>query len=324
MDTFMEPLTPVEERGRIWFKREDLFLPFGPGSMNGSKARQAVYLANRYLKKCFFQNTKPLGVVTGANMRSSQLPMAAALAKQMGVPCVAVIGSTKPDTAPRYDMVALADYYGAEFVISKVGYNPAIQAKVRELLAGPLAGWMQLEYGSSLDHKTHTPEEIEMFHRQTAKQIGNIPRGIEKLIVPTGSCNTLTSVMYGLSMHTTDVKEVICLQIGPDKRKWTDERLDIIGNVTGYKLDTPRRYFDLTLHWKYEDDQFADYDGINFHPTYEGKCWYWLVNEAPELINKRSCFWLTGDKPDYRSIAGWRKPERIKLYGDTGQVVAPQ
>ncbi len=320
-DVFMEPFSPVEKLDKIWFKREDKFLPFGPGSMNGSKARQAIYLTKRYMASV----AKPIGVVTGANMRSAQLPMAAALAKEMGVPCVAVIGSTKPDTAARYDMVALAHHYGAQFVISKVGYNPAIQAKVRELLEGPMRGWMQLEYGSSLDHKTHTAQEIEQFHRVTAKQVGNIPRGIKKLIVPTGSCNTLTSVMYGLAMHNTDVEEVICLQIGPDRQRWTYERLAMIEEASGHKIETPRRYIDLTLHWKYEDDQFAEYHGIQFHPTYEGKCWYWLENEAPQLINEDTCFWLTGDKPDYRKVAGYRKPERITLYGDDiRQVVAPQ
>lgn len=320
-EVFMEPMTPVEKLGRVWFKREDKFLPFGPGSLNGSKARQAIYLARRYIASV----AKPIGVVTGANMRSAQLPMAAALAKEMGVPCVAVIGSTKPDTAPRYDMVALAHYYGAQFIINKVGYNPAIQAKVRELLAGPMQGWMQLEYGSSLDHKTNSSKEIEQFHRVTAKQVGNIPKGIKRLIVPTGSCNTLTSVLYGLAMHQTDIEEVICLQIGPDRRKWTDERLAMIEQASEHKLITPRRYFDLTIHWKYEDDQFAEHQGIDFHPTYEGKCWYWLVNEAPELLNEQTCFWLTGDKPNYHKVAGYNKPERITLYGDNiRQVVAPQ
>lgn len=317
LETFLEPLSPVEGYGRVWFKREDKYLPFGPHTVNGSKVRQAIYLMNRYIKSV----DKPLGVISGASVRSAQLPLGSLLAQWMNVPSVHVIGATKPETAPKHDMVALAHHYGAKFVISQVGFNPAIQRKVKELLDGPLQGWMHLEYGSSLDHKTNPPEEIEKFHRVTARQVGNIPPDIKRLIVPTGSCNTLTSVMYGLAMHNTNIEEVICLQIGPDKRKWTDERLAIIEQVSGHKIDTPRRYHDLTQLWKYEDLQPASFQHIDFHPTYEGKCWYWLENEAPELmLEKRTCFWLTGAKPNWRETTGskGKRPERIELYGSSG------
>lgn len=316
METFMEPLTEVQKYGQVWFKREDKFLPFGPDTVNGSKVRQAIYLMNRHIDTY----GKPDGVISAASMRSAQLPLSVLLANSMGVPCVIVVGATKPETAPKHDMVALANHYGAKFIINKVGYNPALQKRAKDFLAEH-PSWMYLEYGSSLDHHSNSPEEIERFHRQTAKQLNNMPPEVKRLIVPTGSCNTLTSVMYGLAMHQTNIEEVICLQIGPDKRKWTDERLAMIEQVSGHKINTPRIYHDLTIHWKYEDLEYVSDlpGGITFHPTYEGKCWSWLESMRPDLLtDKPTCFWMTGAKPDYHAVAGWKKPERIELYGSSG------
>lgn len=33
-------ITPIEERGRMLFKRDDLFAPYGNGDVNGGKLRK--------------------------------------------------------------------------------------------------------------------------------------------------------------------------------------------------------------------------------------------------------------------------------------------
>jgi adenylate kinase family enzyme len=62
-------LTPVENIGGMWWKREDKFAPIGYGNINGSKLRQLIWL--------FSQKRYP-GVVSGAVTGSPQLPMVAA------------------------------------------------------------------------------------------------------------------------------------------------------------------------------------------------------------------------------------------------------
>jgi hypothetical protein len=63
-------ITPVENVGGMWWKREDKFAPLGYGNINGSKLRQLIWL--------FSQKAYP-GVVSGAVTGSPQLPMVAAL-----------------------------------------------------------------------------------------------------------------------------------------------------------------------------------------------------------------------------------------------------
>src|ERR1051325_10535429 len=76
-------LTPVEEVGGIYFKREDKFAPLGPANINGSKLRHLIWL--------FSQRQYP-GVASGAVTASPQLLMVAACAKHWGIPCVQFTG----------------------------------------------------------------------------------------------------------------------------------------------------------------------------------------------------------------------------------------
>jgi len=304
-------LTPVEFIGNIWIKREDKFSPLGYGGINGSKVRQCEYLFSRYI-----DSTKnPLGLVSGASVKSSQLAVGTLIAANYGLPSIHVIGATNPISAIRHEQVKIAHHFGAKFVITSVAYNPVLQRKVNDLVAGPLKGWFKLEYGSSLDHKTNSPEEIEKFHMVGALQVQNIPDSVRYLIVPTGSCNTLVSIIYGVRLFKPNIEKIICLQIGPDKVGFTEERLRCIESVTNLSLDIDREYHYLNKIWSYQDDVPYDFNGIEMHPTYEGKCFKYLESHT-ELLNEESCFWLTGSKPylanmvsepipDYQSIRVW-------------------
>jgi hypothetical protein len=77
-------LTPVENIGGVWFKREDKFSP--DGIHNGSKFRQLIWL--------FSRKSYP-GVASGAVTGSPQLPMVAACAKHYGMECVQFTGAKK-------------------------------------------------------------------------------------------------------------------------------------------------------------------------------------------------------------------------------------
>lgn len=301
-------MTPVDFRGGVYLKREDLYAPFGIGNVNGSKVRQCIYLFSNYLS-----HGGNKGLVSGASVKSSQIPLGTIIAKELGgLPSVHVIGATTPKAAIRNEQVAIADYYGAKFQISRVAYNPVLQYRAKSLAKE--LDWFYLEYGSAINHAVADKKDVLAYHQLGANQVQNIPDDVETLIVPTGSCNTLISIILGIAYFRPEI-EILCLQIGPDKQDYVAQRLNVLNAATGLDLASVKRtYIDLTQRWQYRDNVSFDFNGIYMHPTYEGKCFLYL-SEHPELLNPKSCFWLTGAMPELRLIdPEFIRPDEIQCY----------
>lgn len=285
----LSTLTPWEERGGVWFKREDRFAPLGYGGPNGSKLRQLIWLFEDGREGKDFS-------ITGASVQSPQLSMTAAVSRHFGMNSVQVVYS-KPETLMRHVNPRIAAGFGAVFDYAKGPYNPIIQAEVRKLKGLCLTG-MVVPYGISLPHDEHQGWKIRAFHEIGAAQVANLPPAVERLIVPAGSCNTLASVVLGLIGDPGNVRELYTLGIGPDKRRWFTERFDHMGLGLGA---LPFRWRHLSLH----DSGFARYDqrfsgeayeGVEFHPTYEAKMWRWLRTHNPVRPDGRTGFWIVGSE----------------------------
>jgi hypothetical protein len=294
-------LTPVERIGNLWFKREDAFAPLGFGGINGSKLRQCIWLVNRYVR-----GGGRLGLLSGASVLSPQLVMGTAVAAHYGLPSTHVIGGTTVESAQKNPSVEMASALGAEWVISKVGYNPALQSTVRKLLASTHRGWFHLEYGISLDHTKHPAEDVAAFHHIGAQQVGNLPMEVETLVIPAGSCNSATSILYGLSLWPPPgLRRVILVGIGPSKEAWMRERLAVIAAATKTTIDylAPKRfayeYHDLhEAGVKYHDKVPWRHGIIEFHPTYEGKVMRYLTQKMPDVLCARGTgLWIIGSAP---------------------------
>lgn len=64
-------LTPMQQVNGMWFKREDLYTPFGAGEVNGGKLRQCMLLVDK-----IHQDYE--GLVTCCSIHSPQAPITAA------------------------------------------------------------------------------------------------------------------------------------------------------------------------------------------------------------------------------------------------------
>jgi 1-aminocyclopropane-1-carboxylate deaminase/D-cysteine desulfhydrase-like pyridoxal-dependent ACC family enzyme len=290
-------LTPWELHKGIWFKREDKFAPLGYGGLSGSKLRQLIHLFEKY-------RGNATQVVTGASVRSPQHSMTAFLAAVYGMKSLNVVGATSPATLFNYPNPAIAAGFGAEFDFIKVAYNPALQRRVEELRhqfenEGEEQAFV-VPYGITLDHVKNTAEDVTAFHEVGAVQTENIPDEVHTLIVPAGSCNSLTSVMLGLARNPHNLRKLVSIGIGPDKLAWTKSRLRVMG------VDPENLPFDwnykISLHdsgyASYSDLMPETYDDIVFHPTYEGKMIRWL-REQGSLDNPEGLgFWIVGADTD--------------------------
>lgn len=310
--------TPVElvrnSDGReCLFKRDDYFAPLGYHGINGSKLRQAIYLFKKYA-------AGKRRVINGTSVHSPQLPMCSALARHYGLKCTCVLGGTKPATFRRNEMADIAASLGSEFDFINIGYNHNIQLRCQELLKQSSEDAFYLEYGITLDHNRHAPEEIVQFHIVGAEQVKNIPPHITDLVMAAGSCNSCTSVLLGLAHYGTGIQRVHLVGTGPSKIPYLTERLELMGSVLGEELDIydglsyalqfPKTrpiqaiFYDLhgEKYCRYEDEMRFDFGGIDLHPTYEGKVMSYIYEKRPELINSNTLFWIVGNRPQKEVI----------------------
>lgn len=317
-EDYLYELTPVQKVGELNFKRDDMFAPLGYGGINGSKLRQAIWLANDYKN-----SGGKGGLISGASVKSPQLPMGSAVALHFGMPSEHVVGATRPETSINKDMVKMATWFKAKFNYLKVGYNPVLQNKVKSLLDSKNKGDFYLNYGITVPSDSPI-EKIVEFHQLGANQVQNIPDDIETIIIPAGSGNSAISILLGLSIFKpTALKKVYMFGIGPNKTNFIFNRLKIIKEKTGintldyvkgFNLDiefVPTKHAYkieyLDIHsipkYDYQNEVKCSYEGITFHPTYEGKMFDYLKENLPELINDKTLFWIVGSKPSMDNMS---------------------
>lgn len=286
-------LTPWELRGGIWFKRDDYFAPLGYGGPNGSKMRQLIWYVNR------FRSGKS-HIVTGASIQSPQLSMSAIVGAHYGLPARQVVYS-KPETVLRHENPRIAYGFGAEFEYASGPYNPIIQRRVADLTQEQS---LVVEYGITVPHEKYDGDTVRKFHEVGAHQLQNLPGEVTKLIVPAGSCNSLTSILLGLSRDPKNVEDLLTIGIGPDKLAWVRARLRHIGvDPDHLPFGWSHRSLHTTGYSKYSDKfKGEQYEGITFHPTYEAKMWRWLRQNDPlgNVLPRNDSvgFWIVGSAPD--------------------------
>lgn len=319
-EDYLLELTPVQLVGGLWFKREDMFAPLGVGGINGSKLRQGIYMFLQYYLQ------KGQGVMlSGASVLSPQLAMGTAIAKHFGYDAVHVIGATTPESSINRDMVRMATWFGAKFDYIKVGYNPVLQKRVRELHEIRGKKDFILNYGITCSPDS-TDEEITMFHMVGANQVQNVPKHIETIILPTGSCNSAISVLTGIFMFRESLpslKRVILVGIAPDKLSFIHSRLSAIKRYSGIntsdfekcydeqglggdpvKMPFELYYFNLFKmgYTDYQAKVRCKHDRITFHPTYEAKVMKWVREFMPEILNENTLFWIIGSQPTIEAM----------------------
>ena len=281
-------MTPVELRGGIWWKREDLYR-IEPSGVNGSKLRACQHLMS-------LAGDDIMSVVSASSVLSPQAAMAGVVAQELGLECEIIVGATTPDKAVKHKSVAIAVEAGATVRCVPVAYNTYLQKQALEAALQP--GVWRLPYGIT------TPAEaplgdVEAFLRVGGEQVANLPDEVETLVVPFGSANTACGVLYGLHDHRpANLSKIILMEIGPSRREWARERLESVGRAPESLPGVEIEYVTLHEVWaSYGDKMPETMEEIVFHPTYEGKMIRWLNLVQPEWWMRRdgtTCFWIVG------------------------------
>ena len=99
-------LTPVENHDGIYYKRDDLFCPYG--DVNGGKVRQTIELIKKY---------KPKGVIAAVSVHSPTGPVISRVAKDFNIPCIIAVGGTKEENLDKLPMMKLTKKWGGDIRI---------------------------------------------------------------------------------------------------------------------------------------------------------------------------------------------------------------
>ena len=277
-------LTPVDFREGLYWKRDDLYKPFGDYHVNGGKVRQALQLFETKIDD--IKNKHNNGVITAASVHSPQSANIAKVAQKYGVKCIAAVGGTKPENLDILPMMKLTKYYGSEIrIVAGHGMTNVIHARMEDIAEE--TGYLPIEMGELMETN---PKEI---FETTAEQVQNIPDELENLIIPTGVAIQTTGILIGLKRYNKKVNRIVCVCVGPTREKkikgyFKDVYDDKVKNYHKFKMVAHKAAYSKSFDYEVEGEYIDD--------IYEGKAYDWLLKNIPRR-NEKTLMWLVGKRP---------------------------
>lgn len=272
-------ITPVEQRGKYFFKREDLYAPFDFSPVNGSKLRQCQLLMEK--------NKDCNGFVTGTSIKSPQAPIVASVGCSIGKPTMIMYGGTSFERLESNEYAQLCKRVHADVdIVARMGYTSVLNSKAEQF--AKKYGYYNVRYGFDLSNN------LDVFVESTAAQVQNI-KGVDNIVVTVGSGITIIGILYGISIYNIPIKCVYGIGCAPNRVSKINNYADMIYFETGVNLPlhilTYVDAFNNYKGFKYEDTIIEEYEGITLHPRYEAKTFNWLKNSQ---LPGTTCMWITG------------------------------
>lgn len=276
-------LTPVQKIAGMYFKRDDLFTPFGAGEVNGGKLRQCMMLVEAALRRQPGIN----GVITYCSIHSPQGPITAATARHFRLPCIVAHGGASEYSIATGGMPRLAMSYGASVkVISKSGRHNVLKQRAEAIAKE--GGLFVVQYGINLD------DYGSVLLGAVAEQVQNIPDELDDLYITCGSGITASGVIIGVEKYGKNVRNIHLISTAFDRQEKVKATLRRFG-VTREFI-----YHDLfhTPGFVYEKQQKLRVGGVKLHPQYEAKTMKYVLEH--DLNRDNALFWIVGAEPRER------------------------
>ena len=268
-DTTQDPdaITPIQQVGDLWLKRDDLFQCNGA---NGGKVRTIMRVAKG-----------ARGIITCGARQSTMLSRAAQVAQHLDIGCRVHTAQGKET-----DSTTTATTAGAEVVRHKAGYLSVVKKRAKDDAANS-DGWVEIPWAGECQ------ENIE----QAAAQVPQaLPEGVKRIVVCCGSGMSMAGILWGLKRNGIDCP-VLGVMVGADPM----ERLNRWAPKGWHKTATL-----VPSGEKYETEIHASVGPVELDPVYEAKCvphlqpgdMLWIVghrNSAPASTVTGSATWVEGD-----------------------------
>ena len=270
----MIDFTPVEKHNNIFFKRDDLYAPYGENFVTGGKIRQCRDLIGTNLD--YIKNECDSTISTATSIHSPQAVIVSKVAEEFNLNSIIGFGNTTKERALKNKAMKMCAELGSEMVVlsESQGFNNVLYANLNKLaetrpMFKVLFGYAAQRYRSSIIDRI-------------AEQVKNVD--CDTLYVPLGSGMTFTGVIEGVRMFKKKFKVVALQPFGYDRRD------DIHKN-----LENPVWEYQYEYHvGKYPYNKLLKKNvGFELDMIYESKSFEMME----KMINKneKSCFWCIGN-----------------------------
>lgn len=270
-------LTPVEKHGDIYFKRDDLFQPFG--KVNGGKFRQCLSLVYENLDN--IKNNYDSTIATYASVVSPQNPILADIANHLKLKSLIGIGNTTLEKAKKHKGIQYALDMNSEIVIlcKNQAFNNVLSKRMDMLL--DKRRFFKINFGF------HIKQSKKSIIDTIGYQVKNIPNEIEQVVVPMGSCITFCGIVEGKRKYKKNFNIIGIQPFGYNRKKFIYESLD--GMVWDYNFTYYTGNYSYGKLLKYKIDETLDLDMI-----YESKAFDYMIKNKIHK-GKKTCFWIVGN-----------------------------
>ena len=288
-------LAPVEQRGGIWFKREDVV---------GGKGRRLRFMLREYEAG----TDGPYGMIVATPAASSIPAYVAREGARLGWPVKAIAGVNSLEAARRIEPFVVAEALGAELIAAGSGPHGWRREQARRRLLAEHPSYFNVPPGVNPARKE--PEWLRRFYLCSAGQVANLP-DIDTLIIPCGGGNATAAILLGLAFyyHGAPLRIVLGL-MGHDgqgrMRAGAEQRIyAAVRDVPGALA-----MFERAERWpvypqsEYGKPARTEHEGLRLHSHYEGKLWRYLLAYHPKLVTLRTCFWVVDGEPRLEEWVG--------------------
>ncbi len=278
-------VSPVQEQG-VFYKRDDLFVPFGGGGLNGGKCRQTFHLIKNnwdYLVQTFGGR-----LITTSSVHSTSGAILAAYCHRLRLKSILAVGGTKVEKIDKHHMMRLAKHYDCDVrIVCGTGMSGPVTKRMTEIC--------KLETVFNAVFSANVDDQQQAILDPISAQVINIPDELDNLVVPVGTGIHMLAIMRGLEQHGKKVKRIIGCHVGPDRRKKIDSYLG--------KLEWQNPLYEmaaLNLDTSYATCVAENLpSGEPLDEIYEAKAHVWM-RENLDTQNEKTLFWVVGRRPSVR------------------------
>lgn len=288
----VDELTPVQNIAGMYFKRDDLYMPFDDIPLSGGKIRQCFNLIGE--NEDYIRNQCNSNVYIGIQMSSPQGIIVSRVCKEFGFNTTVFLGNTTYESCIKKTLIKNIINQGGKLdTSSKQAFNANLEATLRKR-AESGEKFFNAGFGfviKSSEYKKYLIDSI-------ANQVQNIPNNLDYLIISCGSCINIAGILTGIKRFDKNIKHIIGIQIsGYDRTKTIDSILENDNKEYEYELRISKDY----PYSKKLNRALSDY--ITFDRVYEAKAFdYMMKYMRDEIRNKSVCFWIVGDSSKVRDV----------------------
>lgn len=274
----IDELTPVEEYKGIYYKRDDLYMPFPDVPLSGGKVRQSLCLLRDNYE--YIRDECEGTVITATSVKSPQGIIVSRAAKELGFRSILVVGATKEERLKENTMMQRALSFGCEIDSeSKMGYENVLMSRIENICR--YHNYFIIKFGINLYNNTKAILD------SISNQVQNIPDDLDLLVVNIGSGITFGGILRGLVKYNKNPKKVVGIQISGYDRRST------INSIAGdyycdYEYIADKTYpYSRMLKIVFNDKEYLD-------PIYESKAYLWMQKNL-DTKNNKTLFWIVGN-----------------------------